>query len=68
MVKGDRNTKFFHTSTIARRSHNKIVRIRNSGGDWITESTLISQHIQKGFSELFTTSHISSLDGICLPL
>jgi hypothetical protein len=67
-VEGDRNTKFFHTSTIARRSHNKIVRIRNSVGDWITESALISQHIQKGFSELFTTSHISSLDGICLPL
>ena len=68
VVDGDRNTKFFHTSTIARRRHNKIDRIHNCVGDWITDSVLISQHIQNGFSELFTTSHVSSLDGICLPL
>ena len=33
VVDGDRNTKFFHTSTIARRRHNKIDRIHNSVGD-----------------------------------
>ena len=64
VVDGDRNTKFFHTSTIARRRHNKIDRICNSVGDWITDSILISQHIQNGFSKLFTTSHVSSLDGL----
>ena len=64
VVDGDRNTKFFHTSTIARRRHNKIDRICNSVGDCITNSILISQHIQNGFSKLFTTSHVSSLDGL----
>uniref|UniRef100_A0A2N9FS20 CCHC-type domain-containing protein n=1 Tax=Fagus sylvatica TaxID=28930 RepID=A0A2N9FS20_FAGSY len=35
VLEGDRNTKFFHTSTIVRRKFNKIVRIRNSVGGWL---------------------------------
>jgi hypothetical protein len=46
VVEGDRNTKFFHTSTIVRRRGNKIVRLKNSVRDWIMDSNLICLHIQ----------------------
>ncbi|KAJ1379423.1 Endonuclease/exonuclease/phosphatase superfamily, partial [Sesbania bispinosa] len=32
---GDRNTRFFHSSTIQRRDRNRLVRLRNEEGDWI---------------------------------
>ena len=45
VAEGDRNTKFFHTSTIVRRRANKIVRLRNSVGEWIIDNELIRLHI-----------------------
>ena len=32
---GDRNTAFFHVSTLVRRHRNKIRSIKNSVGEWI---------------------------------
>jgi hypothetical protein len=32
LKEGERNTKFFHRTTIARRSHNKILKIRDQDG------------------------------------
>jgi hypothetical protein len=66
-VEGDRNTKFFHTSTLVRRRFNKIVRIRNSVGEWITDSDLIRLHIQQGFVDLFSSTHLHAPNGFCLP-
>jgi exonuclease III len=68
VVEGDRNTKFFHTSTIVRRRANKIVRLRNSVGEWIIDNELIRLHIQQGFVDLFSTSHLHPPSGFCLPL
>ena len=68
VVEGDRNTKFFHTSTIVRRRANKIVRLRNSVGEWIIENDLIRLHIQQGFVDLFSTSHLHPPGGFCLPM
>uniref|UniRef100_A0A2N9HJ77 Reverse transcriptase domain-containing protein n=1 Tax=Fagus sylvatica TaxID=28930 RepID=A0A2N9HJ77_FAGSY len=68
VVEGDRNTKFFHTSTLVRRRANKIVRLRNSVGEWIIDSDLIRLHIQQGFVGLFSTSHVHPPSGFCLPL
>ena len=67
VVEGDRNTKFFHTSTLVRRRANKIIRLRNSVGEWITDSNRIRLHIQQGFVELFSTSHIHVPSGFTLP-
>ena len=67
IVEGDRNTKFFHTSTLVRRRSNKIVRLRNSVGEWITDSNLIRLHIQRGFEDLFSTSHLHVPSGFSLP-
>jgi hypothetical protein len=68
VVKGDRNTKFFHTSTIVHRRANKIVRLRNSIGEWIIDNELIRLHIQQGFVNLFSTSHLHPPGGFCLPM
>uniref|UniRef100_A0A2N9F8F6 RNase H type-1 domain-containing protein n=1 Tax=Fagus sylvatica TaxID=28930 RepID=A0A2N9F8F6_FAGSY len=65
VVDGDRNTKFFHTSTIIRRRFNKIVRLQNNVGEWLESSDLIKQHIQSSFIDLFASSHISSIPTIC---
>ena len=32
LKEGERNTKFFHRTTIARRTHNKILKIRDQDG------------------------------------
>uniref|UniRef100_A0A2N9H5A8 CCHC-type domain-containing protein n=1 Tax=Fagus sylvatica TaxID=28930 RepID=A0A2N9H5A8_FAGSY len=67
VVEGDRNTKFFHTSTLVRRRFKKIVRLRNSVGEWITNSDLIRLHIQQGFVERFSSTHGHALNDLCLP-
>ena len=68
VVEGDRNTKFYHTSTLIRRRYNKIAKIRNSVGEWIVESDLIRTHIQHGFTQLFSTSHLTSISNFTAPL
>jgi hypothetical protein len=60
VVEGDRNTKFFHTSTIVRRKLNRISRLQNSMGEWVEDRDQLMTLIQKGYSNLFTTSHTSS--------
>ena len=68
VVDENKNTKFFHTSTLVCRRFNKIVSLRNNVGKWITDSVRICHHIQQGFIDLFSTSHSSSLSGTNLPL
>ena len=61
VVDGDRNTKFFHTSTIIRRRFNKILRLKNSVGEWLENSDIIRDHIQSAFIDLFSSSHTASI-------
>lgn len=37
LIQGERNTAYFHLSTLARHTRTCIVTIKNSMGDWITE-------------------------------
>ena len=67
VVEGDRNTSFFHTSTIVRRKFNKISRIQNSLEEWIEDRTQVMNPIQRGFLDLFSTSHVSSNCGFNPP-
>lgn len=32
---GERNTRFFHLSTVCRRRRNKIYMLKNEGGEWV---------------------------------
>lgn len=57
---GDRNTSFFHVSTLVRRHRNKIKSIKNLVGEWIIEEDVVKNFIMSGYSEIFETSHLYS--------
>ena len=58
MVLGDRNTSFFHVSTIVQRRRNRISFLKNSVGEWVQEETQIMSFIREAFVKLYTTSHL----------
>ena len=49
---GDANTKFFHLKTLQRRSHSRVVTLKDETGLWLTEEPL-TQHIHNAFKKLF---------------
>ncbi|CAL8168851.1 unnamed protein product [Prunus armeniaca] len=58
LQKGDRNTKFFHLTTIIRRRRNKIERLKNIAGDWVEEAVGIKALAVTYFSDLFSNDHV----------
>ena len=52
---GDRNTSFFHVSTVVRRHRNKIRCIKDTVGNWLTEENEVQEYIRNGFKSLYTT-------------
>ena len=42
---GDRNTSYFHITTVVRRQRNKIRCIMDGTGEWIYEVDKIKEHI-----------------------
>ncbi|KAL2902408.1 hypothetical protein RDABS01_027490 [Bienertia sinuspersici] len=51
---GDRNTSFFHLSTITRRWKNRIVAIKDENGHWLQDQHEIKSHIVNYFDRLYT--------------
>lgn len=51
---GDRNTLYFHITTMVRRPENKIRCIMDGTGEWIYDEAKIKEHIQSEFSKLYT--------------
>lgn len=49
---GDRNTRYFYLSTIARRKYNRIESLQVGSGDWITNPEGIKAHVLGYFSKL----------------
>ena len=60
MIQGDRNTSFYHVSTLIRRKHNKILNLKNTQGDWINDLPVVMEHVRNYFSKLFSTELLSS--------
>ena len=56
LVQGDRNTNFYHVSTLVRRKQNQILAIKDSVGEWIFEERAIKEHIRNGFEGIYTSS------------
>ena len=52
---GDRNTSFFHVSTIVRRHRNKIRCLKVSEDTWLTEEVEIKSHIRDNYKNLYIT-------------
>ena len=59
MIQGDRNTTFYHVSTLVRRKRNQIMAIKNTVGDWILEEGEIKDFIRSGYEHIFLSSHSS---------
>ena len=51
---GDKNSKFFHLSTIIRHKRNLIDAIKNDDGDWLINKKEIRDHVVDKFHQLFT--------------
>jgi ribonuclease HI len=52
---GDRNTSFFHLSTICRRQQNKIWCLKDTNGEWSSSKLELSNIIRSHFLRLYTT-------------
>ncbi|GKV23692.1 hypothetical protein SLEP1_g33394 [Rubroshorea leprosula] len=52
IASGDRNTSFYHMSTMVRRNKNKIGALK-IGGEWIMDSFALQTHVKTFFEELF---------------
>ncbi|KAF7129689.1 hypothetical protein RHSIM_Rhsim10G0093500 [Rhododendron simsii] len=61
---GDRNTSFFHASTVARRRRNHISGIENSAGVWISEQKIVLAEFQSFFAGLFTREDNQQDNGV----
>ena len=55
---GDRNSKFFHATTSARRQRNSVFQLKNSLGDWINWDNGLDSLMINYFTDLFTSSNI----------
>lgn len=60
MVLGDKNTSFFHMSTIVQRKRNRISCLKNSVREWIQEEMQVMNFVWEGFVKLYTISHLES--------
>ena len=59
MVQGDRNTAFYHVSTLVRRKRNKILAIKYLVGEWIYQEEDVKEFVKNGYSDIYTTSFSS---------
>lgn len=50
---GDRNSSFFHATTIQRRDRNRLHRIKDKNGDWVEGQEDIFRAILDHFSEVY---------------
>ena len=50
---GDKNTKYFHQSTMQRRRRNKVLSLKGDDGIWVDEERRIMENFQSFFEKLF---------------
>lgn len=60
MIQRDRNTSFYHISTLVRRKRNQILAIKDLVGEWLHEEADIKDFIRKGFDGIYISSLLSS--------
>lgn len=61
-LKGDKNSKCFHLSTIIRRRNNYIDAIKGENGNWVIGSNRIHERFLQHFKELFKEEEVSFPD------
>lgn len=60
MAQGDKNTKFFHTTTIIRTKRNRIDYVQNSQGEMISDPQFVKQSLTNFFTDILQTKATSS--------
>ena len=60
MVQVDRNTAFYHVSTLVRRNRNQITAIKNNVREWIINEADVMDFICRGFCDIYSSSHSAS--------
>ncbi|XP_074315315.1 uncharacterized protein LOC141651506 [Silene latifolia] len=51
---GDRNTSYFHVSTLVRRWRNRINSLKNNDGVWVEEKNALISHVVEFYKKLYT--------------
>lgn len=62
---GDRNTKYFHATTMQRRENNTIHRVKNRNGEWIEDNTDIMKCFQDAYEEIYKGSEGEGEEEAC---
>ncbi|PKI42454.1 hypothetical protein CRG98_037127, partial [Punica granatum] len=68
---GDKNSKFFHLSTIIRRRTNHIAAVKGEGNQWIEDPESIGDYFLKNLKDLFTSTSPTfpkDLEGLVEPI
>ncbi|CAN1153186.1 LINE-1 retrotransposable element ORF2 protein [Linum perenne] len=60
-LEGDKNTRFFHLSTLRRRSSNHIKGLKDHNGQWVYEKERLSEMAIDHFKTLFSAGATSIL-------
>lgn len=60
---GDRNTSFFHTSTVIRRRRNKIEMLKGSDDRWVTERKELEKLALEYYRRLYSLEDVSEVRG-----
>ncbi|KAL6218194.1 hypothetical protein ACLB2K_011409 [Fragaria x ananassa] len=63
---GDQNTNFFHQSATKNRQRNRILRLRNSHGQWMDSDASIAATFLSYYQQLYTSVGPRDLDDILL--
>ena len=50
---GDRNTKYFHLSTFARRRRNRILALRDANDRWVHDVDVLKSMVREFFINLY---------------
>lgn len=68
MIQGNKNTRFFHASTISRRGRNKIMSIKDNVDNWIFDATEIASFLRQGYVNLVSFDLVSTPRNVWRPL
>ena len=60
MNQGDRNTNFYHVSTLVRRKRNQILAIKDAMGEWVHEESAVKEIVRSEINSIYTSSFVSS--------
>jgi hypothetical protein len=58
LKEGDKNSRFFHVTTIIRRRRNSIDAVKAENGEWILDKSKISDYFLNNFKNVFQEEEV----------